>query len=229
MNYQSFVESYNDPSTRNNSEADASVIAEGNTYHGIVGNNNPVDWYKLTLKGNTKVQLYIRNYAGYESGIYFYDSNGKTVFSLCSTNGTVSKVLPAGSYSIYAERYNWKYNDWGIGSYQIAIGDSEDVNDNAAALIKSKPTITVKRGGKATFKWKKASDVTGYQIQVSNKKNFKGITKTYTVKNATKKTVSLPKKLRGKKIYVRIRAFSENEGSKTFSKWNKTVSKKSIK
>ena len=227
-NYQSFVESYNDPSTRNNSEPDATTITAGNTYHGIIGVNNYIDWYKLTLSGNTKVQFSVRNYRDYVTGFTMLDQSGNKVFEVSSGAATESKIIPAGTYTIRVERFNPDNNDRGISSYQIAVGSSEEIDKKAASLISSKPKLSVKKGGKVTVKWNQATDVAGYEIQIAGKKSFKGA-KTYTVNNATKKTIKLPKKLAGKKIYVRVRAFSENNGSKTFSQWSKTASKKSKK
>ncbi|WP_026659573.1 hypothetical protein [Butyrivibrio sp. AC2005] len=227
VNYQSFVESYNDPSSRNDSEADATPIVAGKTYHGILGKNNPIDWYKVKLNGKTKVRLTIKNIGGYPTTIEVFNESGNRKMELIATNETKSEELPAGTYTIHAERYNWAWNDSQV-SYQIDIGDSVDMDENASALINKKPSVTAKKGGKLAVKWKKASDVTGYEIQISTKKNFKSKTKKYTVKeNSTKKEIKLPKKYRGKKIYVRVRAYSESNGEKIYSSWSKTKSVKS--
>ncbi len=71
-------------------------------------------------------------------------------------------------------------------------------------------------------KWKKQTDITGYQIQYSANKKFKKKgTKIKTVKNpqATKLTV---KKLKpGKKYYVRIRTYKTANGATLYSGWSK--------
>lgn len=86
---------------------------------------------------------------------------------------------------------------------------------------------------KLTLSWKKKTGITGYQLQISTKKNFK-TKQTYTIgKKTTKKTIT---KYKGKKLaakkkyYVRIRAYvkSKNTKGKTVTKYSKwvTVNKK---
>ena len=77
-----------------------------------------------------------------------------------------------------------------------------------------------------TVKWKKQTDVSGYQIQYSTNKKFKKGTKIKTVKkpNATKLTV---KKLKaGKKYYVRVRTYKTVSGTNYYSAWSKSKSVK---
>lgn len=86
---------------------------------------------------------------------------------------------------------------------------------------------------KLTLKWKKKSGISGYQLQISTKKNFK-TKQTYTIgKNTTKKVIT---KYKGKKLgrkknyYIRIRAYVTNTNAKgkavkSYSKWV-TISKK---
>ena len=77
-----------------------------------------------------------------------------------------------------------------------------------------------------TVKWKKQTDVSGYQIQYSTSKKFKKGTKIKTVKkpNAAKTTI---KKLKaGKKYYVRIRTYKTVGGTNCYSAWSKSKSVK---
>lgn len=53
--------------------------------------------------------------------------------------------------------------------------------------------------------WKKGSKVSGYQVQISTKKNFKGAKKISIKKSKTKYKISKLKA--GKKYYIRIRAY----------------------
>ncbi len=72
--------------------------------------------------------------------------------------------------------------------------------------------------------WKKASGAAGYELQVSEKKNFKGAAKVKLSKSQKK---YVAKKLKSKKkYYVRIRAYKkytdEDGGEKTKSgSWTK--------
>ena len=76
-----------------------------------------------------------------------------------------------------------------------------------------------------TVKWKKKTNIAGYQIQYSANSKFKKGNKTIKIKKA--KTVS--KKITGlkpsKKYYVRIRTYK----GKKYSKWSKVKSIKTTK
>ena len=79
-----------------------------------------------------------------------------------------------------------------------------------------------------TVSWKKLSNITGYQLQVSTRKNFKGA-KTITLSKSKVKYTA--KKLKAKKkYYIRIRGYKTykstgGKNAKAYGSW-KTVSKK---
>ena len=83
-----------------------------------------------------------------------------------------------------------------------------------------KQTAKVKAGKKKlTVTWKKDKAVSGYQIKVATKKNFKGA-KTYTVKSykTYKKVI---KKLKSKKkYYVKVRAYKTVGKSKVYGAYS---------
>lgn len=71
--------------------------------------------------------------------------------------------------------------------------------------------------------WKKASGASGYQIQASTKKSFKGAKKKTVKKNQYKVSKLKP----GKKSYVRVRAYqtyrSQNgKTAKAYGAWTVT-------
>ena len=74
-------------------------------------------------------------------------------------------------------------------------------------------------GKKLTVTWKKDKNVSGYQIKIATKKNFKGA-KTYTVKSykTYKKVI---KKLKAKKKYfVKVRAYKTVGKSKVYGAYS---------
>ena len=105
----------------------------------------------------------------------------------------------------------------------IIIITSMTVTNNAFATSIPTTIITsVKAKDKAfTVKWKKKSDITGYQIQYSTNKKFKKNSKKIQIKQA--KTTS--KKITGlkssKKYYVRIRTYKLVKKKKSYSSWSK--------
>ena len=70
-----------------------------------------------------------------------------------------------------------------------------------------------------TAKWKAVKSIDGYQIKYSRKKSMKGA-KIKTVKGAAKTKLTVKKLKKGKKYYVRIRAFKTINGKKQYSKWS---------
>lgn len=79
---------------------------------------------------------------------------------------------------------------------------------------------------KITVKWNKLADVNGYEIQISNKRNFKR-KQTYSLKKS--KTQKVIKKYKGKKLelgkayYVRIRTFKNNNDTKVYGSWSDRI------
>ncbi len=77
--------------------------------------------------------------------------------------------------------------------------------------------------GKITLNWKKLTGVNGYEIQISNKKNFKQ-KQVYSLKKS--QTQKVIKKYKGKKLksgktyYLRVRTFKKEKGSKVYGPWN---------
>ncbi len=117
------------------------------------------------------------------------------------------------------------------------VADNKDNDDTNPTPEKVKiPTVSkvsvlkVKAGkNKLTVSWKKASRVTGYQIQISPKSNFKGAKKINIGKS--KKSYAKKGLKSKKKYYVRIRAYKtyKDKGitKKVYGKW--TVKSKKIK
>ena len=88
-----------------------------------------------------------------------------------------------------------------------------------------KVTAKSKTKKKITVTFKKVNKATGYQVQISKKKNFK---KNLFSKYTTKNKLTLNKKLRSKKIYyVRVRAYLtyklNGEKHNAYSKWSKKL------
>lgn len=96
-------------------------------------------------------------------------------------------------------------------------------------LAKTKPAIkAVKSTGKGKIKVyaNKTAGVSGYQIKVSTSKKFtKKTTKVVTVKERDRLLKTVKGLKRGKKVYVKIRAYKKNGSSKTYSAFSpvKTV------
>lgn len=100
------------------------------------------------------------------------------------------------------------------------VTDSPEVTVPTVASIKSLKVTAKKK--QLVISWKKAAGISGYQIQVSTKSNFKGAKTNSISKSKTKYTAS---KLKAKKkYYVRIRAYktykdAAGKSKKAYGKW----------
>lgn len=146
--------------------------------------------------------------AGYSSGGGYY---------YCEYTANLSS---AGTYYLAVKYYYGPgYYD---GSYDIRVTYTPSFSNTSLSKVSAK-----KKAFNA--KWKKCSNVSGYQLQYSTKKNMKSA-KTYTFKGnkTTSKTVSKLKKK--KTYYVRVRTYKTvkiNGKNKTYyGKWS---SKKAVK
>ena len=96
--------------------------------------------------------------------------------------------------------------------------------------------LTVKSKAKKTIvvKWNKVKNAKGYQVQVSTKRNFKKLIVNKKSVKKNKITVKNKKLKKGKKYFVRIRAYATYKNSKgvtkkAYSSWNKKLRTVKIK
>lgn len=108
----------------------------------------------------------------------------------------------------------------GIGSYTRSVKKTFTIKPVKVSGLK------LKAGTKQlTVNWKKASGITGYEVQYALKKSFAGAKNVIIKKAASVKTTI--KKLKSKKTYyVRIRAYKTVGGAKIYSDWSSTKSVK---
>ena len=103
------------------------------------------------------------------------------------------------------------------------------VKPKKAAISSVKPV----KGKKLTVKWKKDSKATGYEIQCALKKDFKKIAAKATVKKSKTTSTTLKKLKKGKKYYVRVRAYKDAKVSgkvkKVYGDWSKVKLSAKIK
>lgn len=147
------------------------------------------------------------------------DSKGK--LSYTSSNKKIASVNSAGKVTL-------KKN--AVGKVTITITAKETANYKKAT---KKITVTVVPKSVSNLKvsstaakkikvsWKKASNITGYQIQYSTNKDFKNA-ESITVKKAGTKSATISKLKSNKKYYVRIRAYKTVSKTKFYSNWSGT-------
>ncbi|MBQ8086400.1 MAG: fibronectin type III domain-containing protein [Lachnospiraceae bacterium] len=162
-------------------------------------------------------------------------SEAPVVWSLdnecCTLVGNASKL--DNTLSTIDDKYNYKitYNTVvaqkpGKSKLTVQIGDKKiviPVKVKRASVEKVKSVKVVSGKKKLIVNWKKYTDCSGYQIQLSKRKNYSKAT-TFNIKK-TKKQYVIKKLQSRKKYYIRIRAYKKYKNKMIYSKWVK-VSKK---
>ncbi len=91
------------------------------------------------------------------------------------------------------------------------------VNVFAADIPNTKITSLKGQDATITIKWKKKSNITGYQIQYSTNSNFKNNNKIIKIKKAKIVSKNITGLKASKKYYIRIRTYK----GKKYSNWSK--------
>lgn len=137
---------------------------------------------------------------------------GTDVGSSSASMSTASPMPSAAPAEATENQASTKIPAWALN----ALSQTKDpLQFNAKCYLK-----------KITLKWNKLADVSGYEIQISNKRNFKQ-KQSYSLKKS--KTQKVIKKYKGKKLelgkayYVRIRTFKNDDGTKVYGSWSDRI------
>lgn len=162
-----------------------------------------------------------------------YAASGKGAVKLINADGTLVTTADAlkaeGTYNIVvtATGYNKTLEFTYTNKSDTTATKPSDATTATKPAVKPVKKVTVKKQTakvkagkkKLTVTWKKDKNVSGYQIKIATKKNFKGA-KTYTVKSykTYKKVI---KKLKAKKKYfVKVRAYKTVGKSKVYGAYS---------
>lgn len=205
--------------------------------------------YNINIKADENICYYIYTMNGNE--IQSYSASLNTSIGYAEKTDSVS--LSTGTYCLKISRYalrgaaytfsitsphqhayNYAYTvaptyaEQGYDLYGCSCGDSYCTNYTPVKKLSKVTLSSVKATGKKKIKviWKKKSGASGYQIYWATDKNFKkvvsktivkyGKTTSYTGKNFTK----------GKKYYVKVRAYKTINGKKVYGSWSTVKSVK---
>lgn len=175
------------------------------------------DFYPANLSENAEVTL--------NKKAYTYDGKAKKPNATVTTD---AEILTKNTDYTISYR-----NNISVGTASIIITGAGIYTGSVTLPFEILPKgintlgkVTAKSKG-FTVKWKKQDNsTTGYQVQYSTNKNFKGnttVTKTIGRTSTTKLTVN---KLKSKKkYYIKIRTYKTVHGKKYYSSWsnNKSV------
>ncbi len=174
----------------------------------------------------------------------FTKAYGDKAFSLGAKVKTGNGKLSYKSSNKAVADYNTKTGKItlkGVGVCTITVTASETTaykQKTTKVTIKVNPKkakLKTLKPGKKSLKvtWTKDAKATGYEVQCCLKKNFKSGVKKSTVKKAKTTSTTFKKLKKGKKYYVRIRAYKNvkvnGKTTKLTGAWSKVMTSKKVK
>lgn len=131
-------------------------------------------------------------------------SEGNGALSYVSSDRKVATVTGSGKVTVKGA---------GFTKITVTAAATDKFNKKKAeVIVKVSPkkmtlkSVKAAKGKKLTLKWAKDKTASGYEIQYALKSNFKSAKKT-SVKKGSASSTTLKKLSKGKKYYVRIRAY----------------------
>ncbi|MBQ3137707.1 MAG: fibronectin type III domain-containing protein [Clostridia bacterium] len=195
---------------------------------------------KATLKknGKTEIKCSVCGSVSKTTTIYYpktiklsattYTYNNKTKTPSVTVKDSKGKTLKKGTD--YTVTYPKKRK--AIGKYTVTVtfkGNYSGTKKLTFEIVPAKVTLSKLTAGskQLTAAWKTVSGATGYEVVYSTSKKFtKKTTKKVTIKKAkTKKTV-IKKLKKGKKYYVKVRAYKTVGKAKIYGAYSKVKSVK---
>ncbi|MCD8190626.1 MAG: DUF4886 domain-containing protein [Clostridiales bacterium] len=170
---------------------------------------------KLTIKWSsvssvTGYQVQTATDSSFSKNVQTATVSGTSKTTSSRTNGTKYYVRVRAYKTVSGTKY---YSAW---------SSTKSIYCLSAPSISSLKNVKTK---KLTVKWSKNTKATGYQIQYSTSSSFSSY-KTVTVSSYKTVSKTISSLTKGKKYYVRVRAYKTVSGTKYYSAWS---GKKSVK
>lgn len=141
------------------------------------------------------------------------DNGYTTVSNTKNTSASISKLSSSKSYKFRIRGYvtvnNKKY--YGIWKYLTAVTTPSKVS------IK---TLSTNKKHQIIAKWSKVSGASGYQVQYCKNSSCSKVITTKTISGQSKTSYTGKNFTKGKKYYVRIRAYKSVNGKKYYGPWS---------
>ena len=171
-------------------------------------------WLQSGSKTTSSMTLCWNAKSGKPDGYYveqYKDGKWQWIKTASGTSTKISSLSPATTYSFRVRAYKKQGSRTLYGGYGPVYQNT---------TLPKKPTLTLKTSKKTiTASWKKLS-ATGYELQFATSSDFKKGVKKYTLKSKT--TSKAFKKLKkGKRYYIRIRAYKTVGKNRYYSPWSK--------
>lgn len=205
------IENY---SYKNNEQSTATNLSSvNNMINGQLAANDDRDIYKIKVpKGGNLNLNFLSNVR--ETSFQLTDAFGDYTYSSETISGGThrySMAVPAGTY--YLTIYN-EDSDYG-GTYTIITKLKNFKKTSLKAVKNVKPR-------KLKVKWKRVSNVSGYQVQIARNKKFTKKKIEYSSQSNSESKVTFINLKKKKTYYVRIRTYTLTENDKKcYSSWSK--------
>lgn len=155
----------------------------------------------------------------------------KTEYTYDGKTKKPSVTVIVGKVKLIKERdYTVKYqSNKKVGIAKVIITGRGNYRGTIAVTFKIKPAKTkfISKSvtkNSAIIKWKKVSNVTGYQIEYSTSDKFISKSTTLkTIKGASKNNLTIKNLSKNKKYYIRIRTYKIVGGKKMYGEWTVTT------
>ena len=129
----------------------------------------------------------------------------------------------------YAYTVKSTYTSQGYDVYTCSCGDSYTTNYKAVkklGKVNLKSVSSARKKHTIKASWDKKSGANGYQIYYSRNKNFKKLSAKKIVKGGKKTSYVGKNFTKGRKYYVKVRAYKNVNGRKVYGKWSNVKSVK---
>lgn len=188
------------------------------------------DWFKVTapINGNLAIEFkhpYLVGGHGWDVSVFYMGKDGGMYTLINEKNVPTTKtketftIKNAKKGTTYYVKVAWPYSN--NFTHEEYFGTEYTLKPTIKPYTPGTPKKTSIKKGKVKLKWKKASRVSGYQIEISKKSNFKK-----KVVSKKIKTVKYTKNLsRRTKYYVRVRSYKKVGSKYYYSSWKKCTIK----
>lgn len=174
--------------------------------------------FRVSSRGSNSLKLAWNKPAG-ATGYQLQRKSGNSYKTLATVKGTsyTHKSLSAGAgytYRVRAYRTVGGKNYYSGWVYMTAYTKPATPNLTGLSAIKS--------GHKIKATWKKVGgSASGYQIYWAKDKNFKKVVSKTTVSGQKKTSYTGKNFTKGKRYYVKVRAYKTVKGNKIYGAWSK--------
>ena len=204
----------------------------------------------INISANESIYFSVYSMTGEEiAGRWYAYQNDST--GVASKSESVS--LDAGTYCLKIEKYSRAcfysfsinsphqhsynyaytvkstYTSQGYDVYTCSCGASYTTNYKAVkklGKVNLKSVSSARKKHTIKASWDKKSGANGYQIYYSRNKNFKKVSAKKIVKGGKKTSYVGKNFTKGKKYYVKVRAYKNVNGRKVYGKWSNVKSVK---